>query len=356
MESTHVCTVVGARPQFIKSAPVSRALESAGIRETVVHTGQHFDRELSQIFFDELGLREPRVDLSVGSGTHAWQTASIMMRLEDYLQGAPPCDLVLVYGDTNSTVAAALVAAKLHIPVVHVEAGLRSFNRDMPEEINRIVTDHLSRWLFCPTETAVQNLAQEGITRGAYLCGDVMLEAMRMFTEKARADLPLELFTSCRPGEYALATVHRPANTDNHARLAGIFEGLGALDCPVLMPLHPRTRDRMGGISPPANVMVLPPMSYLAMLTLTQHAKRIFTDSGGLQKEAFWLGVPCVTLRPETEWPETLSNGWNRCINPTPAAIASAAAEPYGPQLPFGEAPAGTASSEIARILSEALA
>ena len=347
--SLRVCTVVGARPQFIKAAPVSRALAEKGIAETLVHTGQHYDARLSQVFFDELGLDEPAINLDVGSGTHGWQTSAIMERLERFVLGEPAFDLMLVYGDTNSTMAAALVASKLQLPLAHVEAGLRSYDRSMPEEINRLVTDHLSQWLFCPTEVAIANLAKEGITRGILHSGDVMLDAVRMFAAKAERELPLSEITDHAPGSYALATVHRPVNTDNPERLAGIFAGLGMLTYPVIMPLHPRTTNRIEGIHIPNNVTIERPKGYLAMLTLTRNARRVFTDSGGLQKEAYWLGVPCITLRRETEWTETLHNGWNRCVGADPSSIFDAAgSSPVGPQEPFGECLMGTASEAIA--------
>ncbi len=349
-----ICTVVGARPQFIKAAVVSRALARAGVEEILVHTGQHYDATLSQVFFDEMGIPPPAVNLEVGSGTHAVQTGTLMIRLEQYLQAQPAPDWVVVYGDTNSTLAGALVAAKLHLPLAHVEAGLRSFNRRMPEEINRIVADRLSRLLFCPTQTAVDNLRREGIVEGVHLTGDVMLDATRFFADRAATLRPLDALTTHPPQRYYLATVHRAENTDDPARLAGIFAGLGRLDAPVLVPLHPRTRDRLGDIALPPNVERMEPVSYLAMLTLVQHARRVLTDSGGLQKEAFWLGVPCITLRDETEWVETLENGWNGLAGTSEAIVEAAQQAPTGPQQPFGAPPKGTASACIAHTLLQA--
>ncbi len=346
-----ICTLVGARPQFVKAAVVSRALAEAGVEEILVHTGQHYDATLSQVFFDEMGIPPPAVNLEVGSGTHAVQTGTMMIRLEEYLQAQPALDAVVVYGDTNSTLAGALVAAKLHLPLAHVEAGLRSFNRRMPEEVNRIVADRLSSLLFCPTQTAIDNLRQEGIVEGVHLTGDVMLDATRFFADRAATHRPLEALTSHRPQRYYLATVHRAENTDDPARLAGIFAGLGRLDAPVLVPLHPRTHARLGDISLPPNVEPMEPVSYLAMLTLVQHARRVLTDSGGLQKEAFWLGVPCITLREETEWVETLENGWNRLASASEAIVEAVQQAPTGPQQPFGAPPEGTASEQIACVL-----
>ena len=349
------CTIVGARPQFIKAAVVSRALAEVGIEEVLVHTGQHYDAGLSQVFFDELGIPQPSVNLEVGSGTHAVQTGAVMTQLEDYLRAQPAFDGVVVYGDTNSTLAGALVAAKMLLPLAHVEAGLRSFNRRMPEEVNRIVADRLAQHLFCPTRTAVENLEREGIVDGVHLSGDVMLDATRYFADRAVTRQPLAALTAHAPRGYYLATVHRAENTDDPARLAGIFDGLGRLGGPVLLPLHPRTRGRLGGFAVPSNVTLMEPVGYLAMLTLVREAGRVLTDSGGLQKEAFWLGVPCVTLRTETEWVETLDHGWNRLAGSDPAAIAAAAAQsPSGPPQTFGAAPGGTASERIARLLIQA--
>ncbi len=350
-----ILTVVGARPQFVKAAVVSRALRAAGLEEVLVHTGQHYDHGLSQVFFDELAMRAPDHNLEVGSGSHAVQTGAIMTGLERLLLADGAIDRVLVYGDTNSTVAAALVAAKLPVRLAHVEAGLRSFNRRMPEEINRIVTDRLSDLLFCPTDTAVRNLAAEGITRGVVRTGDVMLDATRHFGALAEERAPLERLTRHAPGAYVLATVHRAENTDDPARLSGILQGLGALGRPVVLPLHPRTRSRLAGTAVPPAVEITDPVGYLAMLTLTRNARRVCTDSGGLQKEAIWLGTPCVTLREETEWVETLEGGWNRLAGADPERIvAFAALEPDGAPPRVGEVHGVAASEAIARALAEA--
>ncbi|MDQ7039511.1 MAG: UDP-N-acetylglucosamine 2-epimerase (non-hydrolyzing) [Rhodothermus sp.] len=346
-----VCSIVGARPQFVKAAMVSRALVEAGIEEVLIHTGQHYDVNLDRIFFEELGLPEPQVHLGVGSGTHAEQTGLMMIRLEAALRDMHPApDWILVYGDTNSTLAGALVAAKLQLPLAHVEAGLRSFNRSMPEEINRVVTDHLSQLLFAPTPTAVENLQREGITQGVYLTGDVMQEAVRCYAEVARRRVPLASLTSHDPGGYYLATVHRAENTDDPVRLQGIFDGLGRLDLPVILPLHPRTRKRLGeGFRVPPNVELRDPVGYLAMLTLVQHARAVLTDSGGLQKEAVWLGVPCITLREETEWVETLEGGWNQLAGADPERIVAAVNR--RPEAPASFARGQAASRRIAELL-----
>ncbi len=354
-----IVTVVGARPQFVKAAVVSRALAARGIDERLVHTGQHYDAAMSDVFFDELGMAPPAANLGVGSGLHGAQTARTMERFEAYLVDAlaqGPLAGVVVYGDTNATLAAALVAAKLGLPLAHVEAGLRSFVRAMPEEINRVVTDRLSDLLFCPTDTAVAHLAAEGITPastagGVALTGDVMLEATRTFADEAAARAPLGRLTVHAPGAYVLATVHRAANTDDPAHLAAILDGLGRLGRPVLLPIHPRTRARLGGLEIASTVEVRAPASYLEMLTLTRNAHRVVTDSGGLQKEAFWLGVPCVTLREETEWTETLDGGWNHLAGADPARIATAAA--LVPTTPAFAEPTPEVGARIARLLAE---
>ncbi len=345
-----IVTVVGARPQFIKAAMVSRALKEVGVKETLVHTGQHYDREMDRIFFEELGIPTPAINLEVGSGTHAVQTGTMMMRLESFLLELPEKpDWLLVYGDTNSTLAAALVAAKLHIPLAHVEAGLRSFNPRMPEEINRVVTDRLSQLLFCPTETAVHNLATEGITEGVHLVGDVMYDATEFFAEKARR-LPASF--DLIPDTYYLATVHRAENTDDEERLSQILRAFAQLDRPVVWPIHPRTRARLKRRELPVNVYPLPPVGYLQMLRLILDATAVLTDSGGLQKETIWLGKPCITLREETEWVETLEGGWNQVVGTQPEAILQAVAQhPEGPPPRPGRPGPQPASQAIAALL-----
>ncbi len=327
-----IASVVGARPQFVKSAVVSRELANAGIEETIIHTGQHYDEELSAVFFDELGIPEPAINLEVGSATHALQTGDVMIRLEAFLSAGRPPDCLLVFGDTNTTLGAALVASKLNVPLAHVEAGLRSFNRTMPEEINRIVTDRLSALLFCPTRTAVDNLLAEGITEGVHLSGDVMLDATILFADLADERRGKDAYA---PGEYYVATIHRAENTDDAQRLASIFEGFGRIDAPVVLPLHPRTRGCLGGVDVPANVEIVAPLGYLSMLSLVKRARGVLTDSGGLQKEAVWLGVPCVTLRDETEWIETTERGWNQVVGADADRIAEAAATPPQPPPPI---------------------
>jgi len=322
-----IVTIVGARPQFIKAAAVSRALR-ARHREVLVHTGQHYDANMSAIFFDELGIPPPDVNLAVGSAGHGAQTGAMLAKIEEVLLAEQP-DWVLVYGDTNSTLAGALAAAKLRIPVAHVEAGLRSFNRAMPEEINRVLTDHLSDLLLCPSQTAIDNLAREGITRSVILVGDVMADALRLAAE--RADNSVLESSGVQPGDYALATVHRAENTDDPLRLQGILIGLTLLDMPVIFPAHPRARRAIAALEwkPPAHVRLIEPVGYLGMVALMRGARVILTDSGGVQKEAYWLGVPCVTLRDETEWVETVAHGWNTLVGADPERIVAAARQPY---------------------------
>jgi UDP-GlcNAc3NAcA epimerase len=349
-----VVTVVGARPQFVKAAPVSRVLRRAHT-EVLIHTGQHYDREMSGLFFEELEIPRPGHELGIGSGPHGWQTGQMLVRLEEVLQAERP-DSVLVYGDTNSTLAAALAAVKLRIPLAHVEAGLRSFNRAMPEEHNRVLTDHCADLLFCPTQTAVDLLRGEGITTGVHLVGDVMFDAAQQQGAAAaqRSTLRRDLGLDGRP--YALATLHRPYNTDDPARLREVLAGLSALDLPVVFPVHPRTRIALTRfeLALPANVRATEPIGYGDMLALEQAAELILTDSGGVQKEAYFFAVPCVTLRPETEWVETVEAGWNRLAWGDAATIAACARRPWPSEPPppvFGD---GNASERIVTLLEAA--
>ncbi len=320
-----IVTVIGARPQFIKAAVVSRLLAGLpAVEELLVHTGQHYDESMSDIFFEELGIPQPAFHLGVGSGSHGAQTGRMLEAIEKVLLDVRP-QAMLVYGDTNSTLAGALAAAKLHVPVAHVEAGLRSFNRRMPEEINRVMADHLSRWLFAPTSTAVENLRREGIAADAVAqVGDVMYDAALYYGRRASEDSLDNL--GLRPRDYVLATIHRAENTDVPARLTALVEALRriAAEIPVVLPVHPRTRAALARLRLPLDstpgLRLLDPLGYLDMVALEKHARVIATDSGGVQKEAFFHRVPCVTLRDETEWTELVSMGWNRLVPPTDGA------------------------------------
>ena len=314
MSRYRILTVVGARPQFVKAAAISRAVAARGdIEEILLHTGQHFDPEMSDVFFAELGIAAPRVNLDIHGGNHGAMTGRMLAGIEAAILAERP-DIVLVPGDTNSTLAGALAAAKLHVPVAHLEAGLRSFNRAMPEEINRVLTDHVSALLFCPTETAVANLRREGIVAGVHDIGDVMYDATRFAAAQARRSPVLERLGLTERG-YAVATVHRAESTDSRESLAAIIDFLQqrAREHAVVLPLHPRTRQLLAqwqlDLGP---VRACEPLGYLDMHRLLQSAAAVYTDSGGLQKEAYFHRVPCVTLRSETEWVETVAAGWNR--------------------------------------------
>jgi UDP-N-acetylglucosamine 2-epimerase len=321
-----IATIIGTRPQFVKAAPMSRALAEAGHDELRIHTGQHYDSDMSGIFFQELSLPAPHVNLGIGSGSHGAQTGRMLTAIEEYLLGNA-VDAVLVYGDTNSTLAGALCACKLGIPLLHVEAGLRSFNRSMPEEHNRVLTDHCSDLLFCPTQNALRNLKREGLAHRAHVVGDLMLDAVTTHAATARERTTCLNDLGLKPGEYSLLTLHRAENTGSRERLSAIVAALGRLNATVVFPIHPRTRNAFDGygISLPGNVLPTGPSGYLDMLTLTMNARCVLTDSGGLQKEAFWLKTPCITLRDETEWTETVEAGWNQIVGASANAIVDAA-------------------------------
>jgi UDP-N-acetylglucosamine 2-epimerase len=313
----------------------------------LLHTGQHYDDAMSGRFFRELALPTPDVELGIGSGSHAEQTGRMLAGIEAAIHDTHP-DILLVYGDTNSTLAGALTAAKMQVPVAHVEAGLRSFNRGMPEEVNRVVTDQLSRWLFCPNTGAAAHLAREGITRGVHVVGDVMADVLR-----THADLPADasLFErlGLARGQYILATVHRAENTDDPERLGAIMSALEGLDETVVLPAHPRLREALARyrLTPGGRVHLIDPVGYLDMIHLERNARMILTDSGGVQKEAYWLGIPCVTLRDETEWTETVDAGWNVLAGADPDRIAAAVRTSQMPTSPgvrrYGDESATTA-------------
>ncbi len=319
-----ILTVVGARPQFIKAAPVSRILR-ASHDEFLLHTGQHYDDAMSEVFFRELEIPTPDRNLEVGSGDHGAQTGAMLAGIETVSKEYRP-DWILVYGDTNSTLAAALAGAKLHVPIAHVEAGLRSFDRRMPEEINRVLADHVSTLLLCPTDVAVGNLAREGITAGVRIVGDVMYDAFHQNLERARRVSTVLSDLGVEPGGYHLLTVHRAENVDQPANLQEILKGIGASGMLTIFPVHPRTRAalRAAGSEVGANIRMIDPVGYLAMLVLEQGAEVVITDSGGVQKEAYFAGRPCVTLRDSTEWTETVAVGWNVLVGTDPVAIADA--------------------------------
>jgi UDP-GlcNAc3NAcA epimerase len=354
---THIFTIIGARPQFIKAAAVSRRIaDEARLQESLIHTGQHYDANMSDVFFEEMEIPKPTHHLGISAGGHGDMTGRMLIALEELLLSQRP-DMVMVYGDTNSTLAGALAAAKLQIPIAHVEAGLRSFNKCMPEEINRILVDHCSDLLFTPTAAATANLLREGVPRSRIVeCGDVMFDAALHFGAKAKAhgagvsrfDLPVK--------GYVLATVHRQENTEDPERLKAILTGLNlvAARMPVVLPLHPRTRGRLAALGLGdllAGLRVIEPVGYLDMVGLEKDAFVIATDSGGVQKEAFFYSVPCVTLRDETEWVELVEAGWNRLVPPNNAnkicdAILNAKAVTAQVITPYGK---GNASSVIAK-------
>lgn len=335
-----IVTIVGARPQFIKAAVISRVIRSKeNITEVIVHTGQHYDKNMSDIFFTELDIPHPAYNLEVGSGKHGEQTAKMLERIEEVLLNEKP-DWVLVYGDTNSTVAGALAASKLHIPVAHVEAGLRSFNRLMPEEINRIATDHISGLLFPPTQNAMNLLRKEGLAERSIVSGDIMYDSVIHYRGKA-----IQQFSNHKkPFEnYYLATIHRQENTDIPERLQDIFTALSQLEYPVILPLHPRTKKMLEGVEYGSNIHIIEPVGYLELLYLLENSYKVLTDSGGLQKEAFFLDKPCITLRDETEWVETLEDGWNYTVGSNIELIVEKSKLPFPAykQSFFGDGKAG---------------
>jgi UDP-N-acetylglucosamine 2-epimerase len=349
-----IVSVVGARPQFIKSKPLIDELAKERTKHILIHTGQHYDYEMSKIFFDELNLPKPDYNLGVGSHAPGKQIALMIERINRVLMKEGP-KAVVVYGDTNSTLAGALAAAKLNIDVAHVEAGLRSFNPEMPEEMNRVLTDRISRLLFCPTQTSVANLAAEGLSEGVHLVGDTMYDALMEFSKVASKISSILKNLKVEPKKYLLATIHRQHNTDVIGNLRNIFKAFCRLDEPIILPLHPRTARAVKEkrVRIPSNVKLIKPVSYLDMIGLEDNARLVLTDSGGIQKECYLLGVPCLTLREETEWVETVSAGWNRLAGCDPGRIVKGVREmsPDGKRLPFyGD---GHAAKRIVRLLTK---
>ena len=348
--SLAITTIVGARPQFIKAAAVSRRIASGYsdlITESIIHTGQHFDHAMSAVFFEELSIPAPTKNLEVRGGAHGASTGAMLIAIESELLKNPP-DALMVYGDTNSTLAGALAAAKLHVPVIHVEAGLRSYNKRMPEEVNRILTDHVSTLMFCPSEVSKDILAKEGLTNGVHVVGDVMCDVVKFYAET------LPEMNHGFSGPFALMTVHRAENTDDPLRLAGIIEGVGRVGFPVLFPIHPRTKNVLqnSSITLPQNVTVVEPLSYKELLATLKACDIVLTDSGGLQKEAFYMGRPCVTLRDETEWVELVDIGANDLAGCDPNAIAASVERLMITSLPevqpYGEGDAAGALLDVA--------
>jgi UDP-GlcNAc3NAcA epimerase len=351
--SKRIVSVVGARPQFVKAAVVSAALRDFGHDEVMVHTGQHYDYNMSEVFFHALNIPKPKYSLGIGGGSHGEMTGKQLAAIEQCLLTEKP-DLVLVYGDTNSTLAGALAAVKLHIPVAHVEAGLRSFNMRMPEEVNRILTDRISQWLFTPSAVASGHLRAEGIAGERIVeVGDVMHDAVLQFSQGSVA-LPADL-----PSRFGLVTIHRAENTDDDARLGAIVDGLCRVagQLPLVMPIHPRTRQRLAALGAldrlTQAVTVVEPVGYVEMLAMQKRAEAVITDSGGIQKEAFFLQVPCITLREETEWVETVDLGWNHLVRdlsaPAIEAAVLGARRPAATQAqPYGD---GHAAARIAAAL-----
>ncbi len=351
-----ILTVIGARPQFIKAAMLSKAFaqdSERSVQEFLVHTGQHYDSNMSEIFFQQMGIPRPFKQLSLGGSSHGAMTGRMLEAIEEIMLELRP-DATLVYGDTNSTLAGALAAAKLHIPVIHVEAGLRSFNKAMPEELNRIMTDHLSSLLFCPTSVAVANLAREGVTEGVRQTGDIMYDSAIYFASVAERESKAMGLLGLEPKSFALATIHRAENTDSPERMKTVFSGLAALssEMKVVLPLHPRTRKRASefGLDGLLKGLTLAdPLPFLDMVALERQAKLIVTDSGGVQKEACFHKVPCVTLRAETEWVETVEAGWNALCDGSPEKLLAAAraASCGRPILEYGDGHAAEAMLSI---------
>ena len=311
-----IASIVGARPQFIKLAPLSNRLKDIH-DEIIIHTGQHYDTKMSDIFFSELDIKKPDYNLNINKGNHGLQTARMMIDLEQVIINEKP-DVIIIFGDTNSTLAGALIGSKLHIPIVHIEAGLRSFNKKMPEEINRIIADHTSDYLFAPTQTAMNNLRSENLIGKSYLTGDIMIESHNYISKKISGTKILDKY-ELKKNSFYLLTIHRPYNVDNPLVLSNIIKEVGKISKTVIFPIHPRTRNiiNFNNIELPKNIRLINPLGYLDFVQLQLGSIKIITDSGGIQKEAYIIKKPCITLRSETEWVETVDSGWNILFNPS---------------------------------------
>lgn len=348
MMKKKIVTIIGARPQFIKAAVLSRIFKkSNNIEEIIVHTGQHYDEKMSEIFFEELNIPNPKYNLSVGSGSHGMQTGKMLIDIESVLLKEKP-DLVLLYGDTNSTVAGAIAASKIHIPIAHVEAGLRSFNKKMPEEINRILTDHVSMFLFCPTKDAIKNLQDENLIKNIFAVGDVMYDSMLFASQKTTGILSK---LGIEKEDYVLATIHRAENTDFREKLESIFTGLNQINKRIILPAHPRLLNKVSNHQlDTKNIKLIEPISYLEMVELEKNSTFIITDSGGVQKEAYFLKKPCITVREETEWVETVESGWNQLTGTNSEEILKAVKDikiPESRENYYGDGNAGEKIYEI---------
>jgi len=347
-------TIIGARPQFVKASVVSKALREAGHTEILVNTGQHYDDNMAKIFFEEMAIPRPDYDLGVGSGTHAQQTAASMIGIEEILIKEHP-DFLIVYGDTNATVAGALAAAKLHIKIVHIEAGLRSYNRQMPEEINRIVTDVISDYLMVPTQVAADNLKREGIDQGVHIVGDVMVDALRTYTLVAEQKSIILNQLKLEKDDFILMTIHRPSNADSNERLSEILRSVSGVGLPVVFPVHPRSKARvealMGDVD--GDIRLIEPVGYLDMMLLEKYSRMIITDSGGVQKEAYLHKTPCLTVRSETEWVETVSDGWNYLVGDNLDLIQELSQNFPKPKSWSNHYGDGNSSSQIVTLLAQ---
>jgi UDP-GlcNAc3NAcA epimerase len=351
-----IVTVIGARPQFVKAAVVSKALYDIGIDEKIIHTGQHYDHNMSDIFWEELNIPKPTLNLNIGSGQHGKQTAEMIRGIEEFvLLHRDKVKAILLYGDTNSTLAGAIVASKLpNVKCIHIEAGLRSFNKNMPEEVNRIMTDHVSDLLFCSSEIGVRQLKKEGITAPIYNVGDVMYDALTIFSERSSKGLSDTNIYTNGISNFSLLTLHRPSNTDDLNVLQGIITTLGKLNEDLIWLVHPRVKGKLAPLNIPNNLHITTPASYFQMLDLLDKCNRVYTDSGGLQKEAYWKKKQCITLRFETEWVETLAGNWNTLVgNDSKRIIEASGQTPISEWKPlYGE---GKSSIEIANIINEFL-